>query len=95
MMNVIIYQSLTDWFFGVLQTDHLQYDSVVKANIGERPVHYHHVCVEDLSSQLQQAEHCTPMKLCEKTRWKNITKEKKKICETLHLCNISTFNCIT
>lgn len=35
----------------------LQYDGVVKADVGERPVNYHHVCVKDLSSQLQQAEH--------------------------------------
>lgn len=41
----------------------LQHDGVVEANIGECPVHYHHVRVEDLSSQLQQAEHCTPVKL--------------------------------
>lgn len=40
----------------------LQHNGVVKANIGECPVHYHHLCVEDFSSQLQQAEHCTPMK---------------------------------
>lgn len=45
------------------QTGDLQYDGVVKADIGECPVHYHHVCVKDLSSQLQQAEHCTPVKL--------------------------------
>lgn len=35
----------------------LQYDGVVKADVCERPVNYHHVCVKDLSSQLQQAEH--------------------------------------
>ena len=45
------------------QTDDLQYNGVVKADVGKCPVHYHHVCVEDLSSQLQQAEHGTPMKL--------------------------------
>lgn len=42
----------------------LQYDGVVKANVRECPVHYHHVGVKDLPSQLQQAEHGTPMKLC-------------------------------
>lgn len=35
----------------------LQYDGVVKADVRERPVNYHHVCVKDLSSQLQQTEH--------------------------------------
>lgn len=39
-----------------------QYDGVVKADVGECPVHYHHVGVEDLSAQLQQAEHRTPVK---------------------------------
>lgn len=52
------------------QTGDLQNNGVVKANISECPVHYHHVCVEDLSTQLQQAEHCTPMKLCDRTRWR-------------------------
>lgn len=50
------------WMFGYRAHD-LQYDGVVEANIGECPVHDHHFCVKDLSSQLQQAEHCTAMKL--------------------------------
>lgn len=61
------------------QTGDLQYDGVVKADIGECPVHYHHVCVKDLSSQLQQAEHCTPVKLYKKQQ------NRGKICETPHI----------
>lgn len=56
------------------QTDSLQDDGVIKADICERPVHYHHVRVEDLSSQLQQAEHSASMKLY------NGTEEREK-CE--------------
>lgn len=41
-----------------------QYDGVVKADVGECPVHYHHVRVEDFSPQLQQAEHGASVKLC-------------------------------
>lgn len=44
---------------------YLQYNGVVKADIGECPVHDHHVCVKDLSTQLQQAENCTPVEFYE------------------------------
>lgn len=40
----------------------LQYDGVVKADVRERPVNYHHVCVKDFSSQLQQTEHGASVK---------------------------------
>lgn len=46
----------------------LQYDGVVKADIGERPVHDHHVGVEDLSAQLQQAEHGTAVKFYQRKK---------------------------
>lgn len=42
----------------------LQYDGVVEADVGERPVDYHHVRVEDFSPQLQQAEHGASVELC-------------------------------
>lgn len=41
----------------------LQYDGVVEADVGERPVHYHHVRVEDFPPQLQQAEHGATVEL--------------------------------
>lgn len=41
----------------------LQYDGVVEADVGERPVDYHHVRVEDFSPQLQQAEHGASVEL--------------------------------
>lgn len=60
----------------------LQYDGVVKADISECPVNYHHVSVEDLSAQLQQAEHCTPVKLWKRKStmkmWKNQVKKSHK-----------------
>ena len=62
---------MTNKAFESFEMDDLQYDGVVKADIGECPVHYHHVCVKDLSSELHQAEHCTPMKLYKgKGGWK-------------------------
>lgn len=62
----------------------LQYDGVVKADVGERPVHYHHVGVEDLSAQLQQAEHRTPVKF-----YKTKRQGKKGNLEKL----TKSFNC--
>lgn len=54
----------------------LQYDGVVKADVGERPVHDHHLRVEDLSAQLQQAEHRTPVELYGRTGRRNFKKRK-------------------
>lgn len=45
----------------------LQHDGAVEADVGERPVHDHHVGVKDLPAKLQQAEHCTAVKLCTTT----------------------------
>lgn len=79
------------WVFRIRrQGDDLQYDGVVKTNISERPVYYHHVCVKDLSSQLQQAEHCTTVKLYKERGGKR--QNKRNIYETSQQLS---FNCIT
>lgn len=70
-------------------TGDLQYDSVVKANIGECPVYYHHVCIKDFFSQLQQAEHRTSMKLYEWKCRKSEEKKRKHFYITVHFWNTS------
>lgn len=47
-----------------------QYDGVVEADVGERPVHDHHVRVEDFPPQLQQAEHGASVELYGKKKKK-------------------------
>ena len=84
-MNIFLYYNLSGCSVKG-QPDDLQYDGVVETNISECPVHYHHVRVKDLSSQLQQAEHCTPVQLCKGKGGK----KRKKVCESPHLRDVET-----